>query len=98
MKNPINAIVLHLQLLQNKLQQTDPETRRHVDIIDSEIHRLDRVVQILVDFTRPRDLHLEEIDLRRLLEEVAVAGRARCRTAWRQHCARIPRRAADREN
>jgi len=29
-----------------------------VDIIDSEIHRLDRVVQILVDFTRPRDLHL----------------------------------------
>jgi signal transduction histidine kinase len=70
-KNPINAIVLHLQLLQNKLQQTDPDTLRHVNIIDSEIHRLDRVVQILVDFTRPRDLHLEEIDLRPLLEDVA---------------------------
>ncbi len=69
-KNPINAIVLHMQLLQTKLKQTDPETRRHMDIIDSEIHRLDRVVQILVDFTRPRDLHLEEIDLRRLLEDV----------------------------
>jgi PAS domain S-box-containing protein len=69
-KNPINAIVLHLQLLQTKLKQTDPETRRHMDIIDSEIHRLDRVVQILVDFTRPRDLHLEEIDLRRLLDDV----------------------------
>ena len=69
-KNPINAIVLHLQLLQSKLQQIDPDTRRHMDIIDSEIHRLDRVVQILVDFTRPRDLHLEEIDLRRLLEDV----------------------------
>jgi len=70
-KNPINAIVLHLQLLRNKLEQTDPDTSRHVDIIDSEIHRLDRVVQILVDFTRPRDLHLEETDLRSLLEEVA---------------------------
>src|SRR5713226_7057010 len=70
-KNPINAIVLHLQLLQNKLQQDDPETRRHVDIIGNEIRRLDRVVQILVDFTRPRDLRLEEIDLRRLLEDVA---------------------------
>lgn len=70
-KNPINAIVLHLHLLQNKLQQMDPGTRRHVDIIGSEIHRLDRVVQILVDFTRPRDLKLEEVDLRRLLEEVA---------------------------
>jgi len=31
---------------------------------------LDRVVQILVDFTRPRDLRLEEMDLRRLLEDV----------------------------
>jgi len=71
-KNPINAIVLHLQLLQDKLRQTDPDTRRHIDIIGSEIHRLDRVVQILVDFTRPRDLHLEELDLRRLLEEVAL--------------------------
>ena len=71
-KNPINAIVLHLQLLQNKLQQDDPETRRHMDIIGNEIHRLDRVVQILVDFTRPRDLHLEDVDLRKILESVAA--------------------------
>lgn len=71
-KNPINAIVLHLQLLQNKLAQQEPDTRRHMDIIDSEIRRLDRVVQTLVDFTRPRDLHLEEVDLRQLLEDVAL--------------------------
>ncbi len=71
-KNPINAIVLHLQLLQNKLAQEDPDTRRHVDIIGSEIHRLDRVVQTLVDFMRARELHLEELDLRRLLDEVAL--------------------------
>jgi len=70
-KNPINAIVLHLQLLRNKLSQQEPDTRRHMDIIDSEIRRLDRVVQTLVDFTRPRDLHPEEVDLRRLMEDVA---------------------------
>jgi PAS domain S-box-containing protein len=70
-KNPINAIVLHLQLLRNKLSQQEPDTRRHMDIIEAEIRRLDRVVQTLVDFTRPRDLHLEEIDLRRVLEDVA---------------------------
>ena len=69
-KNPINAIVLHLQLLQNKLQQDDPETSRHMDIIGNEIRRLDRVVQILVDFTRPRDLRLEEVDMRKILEGV----------------------------
>jgi len=70
-KNPINAIVLHLQLLRNKLSHQEPDTSRHMDIIDSEIRRLDRVVQTLVDFTRPRDLHLEEVDLLRLMEEVA---------------------------
>ena len=71
-KNPINAIVLHLQLLQNKLSQLDPDTRRHMDIIGSEIQRLDRVVQTLVDFMRTRELHLVEVDLRRLLDEVAL--------------------------
>lgn len=71
-KNPINAISLHLQLLQNKLQQAEPDTRRHLDVIGSEIHRLDRVVQILVDFTRPHDLKLEELDLRKLLENTIV--------------------------
>jgi PAS domain S-box-containing protein len=71
-KNPINAIVLHLQLLRNKMQQVDPDAGRHVDIIDNEIHRLDRVVQILVDFTRPRELHMEDADLKLLLDEVVL--------------------------
>lgn len=71
-KNPINAIVLHLQLLQNKLSQLDPDTRRHMDIIGSEIHRLDRVVQTLVDFMRARELHMVEVDYRRLLDDVAL--------------------------
>jgi signal transduction histidine kinase len=73
-KNPINAIVLHLQLLHNKLQQVEPGTRKHVDIIESEIRRLDRVVQILVDFTRPRDLRLEKADLRRLVEDIILVA------------------------
>src|SRR5882762_8707746 len=96
-KNPINAIVLHLQLLQNKLQQDDPDTRRHMDIIGNEIHRLDRVVQILVDFTRPRDLRLEDVDLRDILESVSVlaapdAARHRVRVVLE-----LPKRAATNE-
>lgn len=71
-KNPINAIVLHLQLLHDKFKQDDPEMRRHMDVIGDEIRRLDRVVQILVNFMKPRDLHLEEVDLRKILEDVAV--------------------------
>jgi len=69
-KNPINAIVVHLELLRQKLQPADPATRRHMDVIGSEIQRLDRVVQMLVDFTRPVELRLTELDLRKLVDDV----------------------------
>lgn len=71
-KNPINAIVVHLEVLRQKLSQVDPDTRRHMDVISSEIRRLDRVVQTLVDFTRPYELHLSDIDLRKLVDEVVL--------------------------
>jgi|HubBroStandDraft_4_1064222.scaffolds.fasta_scaffold00124_4 PAS domain S-box-containing protein len=71
-KNPINSIVVHLELLREKMRQVDPDTRRHMDIIGSEIHRLDRVVETLVDFNRPVDLRLTSFDLRRLVEDVTM--------------------------
>jgi len=69
-KNPINAIVVHLELLREKMRTVDPDTSRHMDIIGTEIHRLDRVVQTLVDFNRPVELRLSDFDLRRLTEDV----------------------------
>src|SRR5215469_1682888 len=71
-KNPINAIVVHLEILRQKLQSGEPDVQRHVDVIGNEIQRLDRVVQMLVDFTRPVELRLSEVDLRRLIEDVAT--------------------------
>ncbi|ABF42276.1 multi-sensor signal transduction histidine kinase [Candidatus Koribacter versatilis Ellin345] len=71
-KNPINAIVVHLEILKNKLQEVAPDARRHMDIIENEIRRLDRVVQTLVDFTRPVELKLFDADLRKIAEEVAL--------------------------
>ncbi len=71
-KNPINAIVVHLELLREKMREIDPDTRRHMDIIGREIHRLDRVVQTLVDFNRPLELRFSDFDLRRLIEDVAL--------------------------
>ena len=71
-KNPINAIVVHLELLREKIREVDPNTRRHMDIIGNEIHRLDRVVQTLVDFNRPVELRLTSFDLRRLVEDVVM--------------------------
>jgi signal transduction histidine kinase len=71
-KNPINAIVLHLEVLNEKIPNMAPDAKRHVDVISSEIRRLDRVVQTLVDFSRPVELRLSETDLRRTLEDVAL--------------------------
>jgi len=71
-KNPINAIVVHLEVMRQKLKETDPDTRRHIDVIGSEIQRLDRVVQTLVDFTRPVELRLIETDLGKLVDDVVI--------------------------
>jgi signal transduction histidine kinase len=71
-RNPINAIMVHLEVLREKIRQIDPESKRHMDVIGSEIQRLDRVVQTLVDFTKPVELRLVETDLRKMLEEVTM--------------------------
>jgi signal transduction histidine kinase len=69
-KNPINAIVVHLELLKNKLGEGNTQAARHLEVIDAEIHRLDRVVQTLVDFSRPVELQLKEQDLRQPIGDV----------------------------
>jgi signal transduction histidine kinase len=73
-KNPINAMVLHLELLRGKLAAAgDPGTSagRHLDILASEMQRLDRVVQTLADFSRPMDLQLRVVDLQEIVAAVA---------------------------
>jgi signal transduction histidine kinase len=71
-KNPINAIVVHLELLKNKLGPEQVPATRHLEVIDAEIHRLDRVVQTLVDFSRPVELQLRELDLRTIVNDVVA--------------------------
>ena len=70
-KNPINAMVVHLELLRGKLAPGGSEAfagaQRHVDILAGEMQRLDRVVQTLADFSRPMELHLREHDLRQVI-------------------------------
>jgi len=41
-------------------------------VIGNEIQRLDRVVQMLVDFTRPVELRLADADIRRIIDDVIV--------------------------
>jgi signal transduction histidine kinase len=103
-KNPLNAMMIHLELLRTKLRaaarqavpQPEPVAvqpagaaaalavaRRdqpapliaqgaleHVEIIESEIRRLDEVVQGFLKFSRPEDLRLQPVRPLTLFEEI----------------------------
>ena len=104
-KNPLNAMMIHLELLRTKLRaaarqavlvQAEPVAapavpagsalavaRReqpapvialgaleHVEVIESEIRRLDEVVQGFLKFTRPEDLRLQPVPPRALFDEI----------------------------
>jgi PAS domain S-box-containing protein len=92
-KNPINAIVVHLELLRNKLDGTDSRALRHLEIISSEIQRLDRVVQTLVDFSKPVELQLQDQDLRAVVSSVLSLASAELETRDVRVVSRMPERA-----
>jgi len=78
-KNPINAMVVHLELLRGKLAAGPIErdsAQKHVEILTDEMHRLDRVVQTLADFSRPMELDLRENDLIRVIDHTLDLVRA----------------------
>ena len=69
-KNPLNAMVIHVALLRERLRRASPETQSSLDTLEKEIRRLDRVIQGFLRFTRPEDLQLTSVPLRELLDEV----------------------------
>jgi signal transduction histidine kinase len=70
-KNPLNAIVIHLELLKSQvvLQQAE-DAARSLDVITQEIKRLDRVVRNFLNFNRPVEVKLEKEDIQPVLQEV----------------------------
>jgi PAS domain S-box-containing protein len=73
-KNPLNSMRLWLEVLKANMP-VDPEPQQAVKMLDSEIDRLDRAVKTFLNFTRPVELKLEELDLRVVAEDVLDAAR-----------------------
>jgi PAS domain-containing protein len=79
-KNPLNAMTIHLELLKGKLTARarsgedaaagDPALD-HVAIIGNEIKRLDQVVQGFLKFMRPEDRRLQPVEVDTLVQESA---------------------------
>ena len=68
-RNPLTSIKMLGQVLHNRLKdQTD--NQRILTSLIQEIDRLDRIIQGIIDRTKPGELRMELGDLNRLVEEV----------------------------
>lgn len=75
-KNPLNAMAIHLDLLKEKAGPGQTGLQPHIQVMRREIERLDRVVRTFLDFTRPVELHLRTGDLGELTSSVAQLAAA----------------------
>jgi len=108
-KNPLNAMMIHLELLRTKIRRgmtrevapvgaggfslaearpsgraeagraeagraeagrAESDALEHVEVIESEIRRLDEVVQGFLKFSRPEDLRLQPVRVTTIFEEI----------------------------
>jgi signal transduction histidine kinase len=82
-KNPLNAMTIHLELLKAKLASGAgaKASDEHVDIIAAEIRRLDDVVQGFLKFAKPEEMTLQAVspavltgDVLKMIEPEAEAA------------------------
>src|SRR5258708_7109026 len=85
-KNPLNAMTIHLELLRNKLarvpvgavpsgggSEETPDVAKHVEIISSELKRLDEVLNGFLKFARPDELRLQPVHLQAIISDVLTS-------------------------
>lgn len=65
-KNPLNSMALHLEILKSRLDDSQPE----IEVISREIKRLDNVVKTFLSFNKPIELQTAPVDLSMLAQEV----------------------------
>jgi signal transduction histidine kinase len=80
-KNPLNAMLLHVEVAKSKLAKGDCNVTGEMEIISREILRLDRVVKTFLDFTRPVELNVSSVPLGAFLGELADLARPQAQAA-----------------
>ncbi len=78
-KNPLNAMILALEILKTKIPEENELVKPQLDILTEEIRRLDRVVKTFLDFTRPVELRRTPTDLANLVVEVFALAEPQAR-------------------
>ena len=72
MKNPLNAMTIHLELLKQKLVDGKP-VDTHVEVILQAIQRLDQLIQGFLKFVRPGEFSFAPVAVASLLSSVLDA-------------------------
>lgn len=71
-KNPLNSMMIHVELIKERLESPSPEVHQSLEVIGGEIRRLDRVVQGFLGFMRPHELEVKPIEVAALLHRVVA--------------------------
>ncbi|MGO8787139.1 MAG: ATP-binding protein [Terriglobia bacterium] len=79
-KNPLNAMVLQLEVLKARLGEDGERVKPQVNVLAEEIRRLDRVVKTFLDFTRPVEIHPIDAEVAPLVREVFALAEPQART------------------
>jgi signal transduction histidine kinase len=69
-KNPLNAMVLQLEVLKARLGEDGGRVHPQMDVLAEEMRRLDRVVKTFLDFTRPVEIHPADVEIEPLIRRV----------------------------
>jgi signal transduction histidine kinase len=78
-KNPLNAMVLQLEVLKARLGEDGDKVQPQVEVLAEEIRRLDRVVKTFLDFTRPVEIHPIDAEIAPLVREVFALAEPQAR-------------------
>ena len=71
-RNPLSAMDINIQLLQERREEgsEDPEIERYLEIISTEIRRLNEVLRNAQLFSKPEPPDLESVDLHQVIRQV----------------------------
>ena len=83
-RNPFNSIVINIQVLKRGMEKKENKERleQYLEIIDSEIKRIDDLIENYLNISRPQEFKPESIDIDVLLDELILANHAK---AVKQH-------------
>jgi signal transduction histidine kinase len=70
LKTPLTNITLYAELLKEELGEFYEDGVRRVDVIISESHRLSRLIQNILTFSRAPEIHIQPVDIAQLMAQI----------------------------